>query len=174
MALYRESIVSGHRGVLTLIIMKMTIINHCVFGTLLVLLLAITGCASDTPSGTTSSDDSARLSALEAEVRALKLEARAREESFKEELAQIRKNLEGIRALIEVEKGRAKALDQPGGEPKTESDKLDEELDKKAKSFVSENLDRLLDITKKLLDKMEKELDEQTRKEAPAPDGDQI
>lgn len=139
---------------------------------LLLSLALLVGCAADTPS-----TDSDRLAALEAEVKALKLEAQARESVFKEELAMIRKNLEGISALIEVEKGRAEALDTPKTAPETESDKLDEAMDNKAKTFVTENLDRLLTITKKLLDKMELELDEQMKKTEPAPakpGGDEI
>lgn len=116
--------------------------------------------------------ESDRLSALEAEVSALKAESQAREDALREELAMVRKNLEGIKALLEIDEGRAKI--QEG----TESGKApsDKELDEKAKSFVSENLDRLLTLTKKLLDKMEKELDEQLEgmnKPAP-PQGDEI
>lgn len=151
--------------------MKKTIITHCVLGTLLTLTLALVGCQSQTAENMAD-----RLAGLEAEVHALQVQSSARDAAVKEELATIRKNLEGIRSLIEVEKSRAKALDTPKAQSKSERerDKLDEELDIKAKNFVSENLDRLLDLTSKLLDKMEKEIDEQMKKETPAPDGDQI
>ena len=116
-----------------------------------------------------SQEASDRLAALEAEITALKLEAKARDEAMREDLAAIRKNLDGIRTLIEVEKKRAKAMDPPLAKPKTEDDKLDEEINKKAKTFVNENLERLLDLTRKLLDKAEKELDEHMKEPAPAP-----
>ncbi len=131
----------------------------------MVAILSLGACSSDPPSG--NGPDSERLSALESQVKALRADAQSREARFKDELTQIRKNLEGIRGLIQVEKGRAEALDSP--QPDS-GDALDQEIDKKAKSFVSENLDRLLDITKKLLDKMEQELD----KTAPKPKGEEI
>jgi len=126
-----------------------------------------------------SGDDVAldRLAALETEVKALKLEAQVREKAFRDELAQIRKNLEGIQDILKVEKGRAGVMDKPEVvDPEADEDSLDRELDFKAKSFVSENLDRLLEITKKLLDKMERELDEQMKKEETPipPEGDEI
>ncbi|QJB56214.1 hypothetical protein [Pseudodesulfovibrio sp. zrk46] len=134
---------------------------------ILALCLALTGCGQDSPSGL-SAQDKERLTALENEVSTLKADAAAREQAFKEEFAQIRENLDAIRALIKLDKERAQAV------PKVDGDKLDEEIDTKAKSFVSENLDRLLSITKKLLDKMEKELDKQIEKETPAPEGNEI
>ncbi|MBI9078560.1 MAG: hypothetical protein JEY79_02310 [Pseudodesulfovibrio sp.] len=118
-----------------------------------------------------------RLAALETEVKVLKQEAQVRETAFRDELAQIRKNLEGIQDILKVEKGRSGVLDKPEGvEPEADGDSLDSALDFKAKSFVSENLDRLLEITKKLLDKMEQELDEQMKKEETPkpPEGDAI
>lgn len=132
------------------------------------ILFGLTACSSG------DGADSDRLAALEVEVKALKLEAQNREKTFREELAQIRMNLEGIQDLLKVEKGRADVMDQPA--PKAEGEDLDNELDTKAKSFVNENLDRLLAITSKLLDKMEKELDEQMKEmETPkAPEGDEI
>ncbi len=141
-------------------------------GALLVLVLAaaclLAGCSSD------SSGTADRLIALEAEVQALKTEARAREKAFREELAMIRVNLDGIQSLLEVEKGRAEALDKPKDITKGDTGDLDEQIDTKAKTFVKENLDRLLAITKKLLDKMERELDERTKEQPPAPKGDEI
>lgn len=137
--------------------------------TLALALFSMTACSGD-------GADSARLTALEAEVKVLKQEAQAREKAFREELAQIRMNLEGIQDLLKIEKKRSAVMDDQENEPQTEEDKLNQELDTKAKSFVSENLDRLLAITKKLLDKMEKELDEQMKQheEQPAPEGDEI
>ena len=152
-------------------------ITHLVLVALTMSLFLLAACASE-PAKETPATDSGRLAALEAEVKTLKLEAQAREDLFKEELARIGKNLDAIRDLIAMDKSRAQALEDPKPPttegPKTEADTLDEELDTKAKSFVSENLDRLLSITKKLLDKMEKELDKQTEKTEPAPDGDAI
>jgi len=146
-------------------------ITPALFG--LVLLVFVMFGLSACSSGDSGTSD--RLAALEAEVKALKLEAQVREKSFREELTQIRKNLEGIQDILKVDKGRADALVKP----EADVDPLDEELDTKAKSFVNENLDRLLEITKKLLDKMEQELDEQMKKqetpETPeAPEGDEI
>lgn len=141
--------------------------THGVLGLLLILALAVTGCTSDKPSSMSSSDKE-RLTALEQEVSSLKAEASAREDAFKKELSLIRKSLDSIHSLLEIEKERPKAETAPKG------DQLDDEINNKAKSFVSENLDRLLSITKKLLDKMEKEIDEQMPKENPAPKGDEI
>ncbi len=149
--------------------MKKTTIQYSVLTLLFTLALALSGCSSDK-----AASDPERLAALEVEVKALKLEAQAREATFKKELAMIGKSLESIRTLIEVEKHRADALDTPKPAPQTEGEKRDDELDTKARSFVNENLDRLLDITKKLLDKMEKELDEQMQRNQPEPEGDKI
>jgi len=134
-------------------------------GLLLALALAVTGCTGDNSSSMSTAEKD-RLTALEKQVASLQAEASAREAAFKEELSLIRKNLESIRELMEIEEesGKAKAA------PKN----FDEEIDAKAKSFVSENLDRLLSLTKKLLDKMEKELDDQMKKDIPAPKGDDI
>ena len=121
-----------------------------------VLLLAVAGC-------TPASEE--RLSALEAEVAALK----ERNAASREELAQVRKNLEAIHDLLKLDQGRARLKEST--EPEADKD-----LDTKAKDFVDKNLDRLLELTKKLLDKMEKELDEQFDKmnEPAPPQGDQI
>lgn len=116
------------------------------------LLLAPMGC-------TQSGED--RLTALEKDVAALK----ERNAADREELALVRKNLEAIRELLELDRERAAAPEPGSGDAPDE-----EELDAKAKSFVNENLKRLMDVTKKLLDKMEKELDEQLDKmKEPAP-----
>jgi len=140
-----------------------------------IVLLSLSGCASQPPSEAKGSD-SRRLTALETEVGSLRVEAKAREAALREELASIRENLAAVRDLIKVEQARAKGLTpvDPDAEAKAESETMNRELDKKAKNFVSENLDRLLDITGKLLDKMEKEIDEKMQKKAPEPDGDQI
>lgn len=116
-----------------------------------------------------SQEASDRLAALEAEITALKLEAQARDKAMLEDLNAIRKNLDGIRTLIEVEKKRAKAMDTPPAKPETEDEKLDDEINKKAKTFVNENLERLLDLTRKLLDKVEKEMDEHMKEKTPTP-----
>jgi len=167
-----EQIVSDQWGMVSVIGMNKTHIKYPVLAALILFCFAIAACAQDATKAPSS--DPERLTALETEVKALKLEATAREAAFKKELGLIRKNLEGIRALMEVEKGRADALDSPKEEPQTEGDKLDDALNNKAKSFVNENLDRLLEITKKLLDKMEQELDKQTEEPETKPDGNEI
>lgn len=123
-------------------------------------LIAVPGC---------SGSDESRLSALEDEVKALRQEAEARDNAYRKELAQVRKNLETIQELLKIDKGRSQ-LEQGKSAPS------EEDLDAKTKSFMNKNLDRLLDLTRKLLDKMEKELDEQLqdmKKPAP-PQGDEI
>lgn len=146
--------------------MKKNTLKYMAMALLLVAAFSMTACGSG------SGADNERLAALEAEIKALRVDAQAREARFKDELVQIRKNLEGISGLIQVEKGRADAL-APQSEADS-GDSLDQEIDKKAKSFVSENLDRLLDITKKLLDKMEQELDQQMKDVEPQPKGEEI
>jgi len=134
---------------------------------LLILLSALPGCSPAPP------ETDARLAALEAEVKTLKDEARAREKAVREELAMIRTNLGSIQALLEVERERAVAA-VPPAEGNATGDDLDAELDTKAKSFVKENLDRLMSITRKLLDKMERELDKQDKPAQPEAEGDKI
>lgn len=128
------------------------------FGLLLLLLTGF-GC---------SGSDKDRISALEAEVAILK----ERDAAYREELAQVRKNLEAIQELLQIDKGR----EQLKSGPESDAPPSDEDLDAKAKSFVDKNLDRLLELTKKLLDKMEKEFDEQLEKknEPTPPKGDEI
>ncbi|MCJ2165691.1 MULTISPECIES: hypothetical protein [unclassified Pseudodesulfovibrio] len=134
---------------------------------LLVLVLALLFlCACDGPGA-----DPQRLEALEAEVAALRQEVKQRDQAFKDELIVVRKNLENIQKLLEVDESRAKIREEAeSGIPSA-----DKELDDKAKSFVDENLDRLLELTRKMLDKMEKEFDEHLKgnKETP-PQGDEI
>ena len=142
--------------------MKKHVMKHTVLLLLALSLFALGGCTSE-PQGA----DSGRLAALEAEVAALKAKSVAQEAAFRQELAQIRKNLEGIRSLIALDKERAKVDDTATPEVEAQKDKLQDDMDIKAKTFVNENLDRLLDITKKLLDKMETEIDEQMKKTAP-------
>ncbi|BCS88723.1 hypothetical protein [Pseudodesulfovibrio sediminis] len=130
----------------------------------LLILLGLSACKGD--------DESKRLAALEAEVASLKSEMAARNDEFKAELVRIRKNLEGIESLLKIDKKRTEIKE---GEQSGESTS-DEELDAKAKSFVNENLDRLMDLTRQMLDSMEKELDEQMDKlNTPTPQqGDEI
>lgn len=141
----------------------------------LLALLGLAGCSQEAPES--------RLTALEAEVRALKKEATARDKALREELARIRMNLDGIHSILEVEEGRAaldKAKPEAGdtadesGQSGESGDKLDEEIDTKAKNFVNENLDRLLGLTKKLIDMMESELDKRMTEMEPEPEGDKI
>lgn len=152
--------------------MKQLAKKQLVLPLILLITLLAGGCA-----GETQQADSGRLDALEAEVQALKAESAAREAMVRQELAQIRKNLDGIRKLIELDKARPGTSGTAQSDAEAKKDALDDDLDIKAKSFVSENLDRLLDITKKLLDKMESEIDEQMKKtepDAPAAEGKTI
>ncbi|OIQ49596.1 hypothetical protein BerOc1_01521 [Pseudodesulfovibrio hydrargyri] len=128
-----------------------------------VLILALFACGGPSP-------EAERIDALEAEVKALRQEAGERDQAFRAELAQVRENLEHIRSMLE--KGAVPdgaAGDADSGAP------TDKELDDKAKSFVGENLDRLMELTRKLLDKMESELDDKPQStEEPPVKGDQI
>jgi hypothetical protein len=129
-----------------------------------VLVLALFACSGSGP-------EAKRLDALEAQVKALRQEAGERDKAFRAELAQVRKNLESIRSMLEKEVGSDKA----GGEADSGAAPTDKELDDKAKSFVGENLDRLMELTRKLLDKMESELDQKDQAtEEPPVKGDQI
>jgi len=138
-------------------------------------LLFVTGCSFDSA----SDGDRERLAALEKEVLTLKQSLKERETVMKEELASIKLSLEAIRKIVEMESERAKAFDADKhgedaseGTPAPESSEQD--LNDKAKTFVDKNLDRLMDLTQKLLDKMEKELDKRLNDDPPAPQGDQI
>jgi len=129
----------------------------------MVLLLGLTACVGD--------EEAKRLKALESEVATLRAELNARDKAFKEELVKIRKNLSGIQALLEIDKERAGL-----GETTEPGAPVEESIDSKAKKFVDKNLDRLMDVTKQLLDNMEKELDEQMSKlnKPEPPEGDEI
>ncbi|WP_319541636.1 hypothetical protein [uncultured Pseudodesulfovibrio sp.] len=115
--------------------------------------------------------DSERITALEAEVRALRLKSEAWEKTVKKELALVRKNLESIQTLLE--NGTSRESDP--GDNELSAPSAEQELDEKAKSFVNENLARLMELTRKLLDNMEQELDERLNetKQTP-PQGDEI
>ncbi|MEF2230867.1 MAG: hypothetical protein V3571_08060 [Pseudodesulfovibrio sp.] len=134
---------------------------------LLALLTILPGCSPAPP------ETEVRLAALEAEVKTLKAEASARDKALGEELALIRTNLGSIRSLLEADRERAGTVGPEAGGGAPEGD-LDAELDAKAKGFVKENLDRLMAITRKLLDKMERELDKQETPIPPADEGDKI
>lgn len=115
--------------------------------------------------------DSERLAAVEVELKALKLKFEARDTTIREELALVRKNLENIQALLEIDKSR----DAVSEDEESSSPSLEQELDEKAKSFVNENLARLMELTRKLLDNMEQELDERfNEKTQTPPQGDEI
>lgn len=129
---------------------------------LLALLLALAACGQG--------PEADRIDALEAEVKALRQEAGERDKAYREELAQVRRNLEDIQALLKTERSR----DKTGADTDADKAPTDEELDAKAKSFVDENLDRLLDLTRKLLDKMESEMGPSGDKSATPPKGDEI
>jgi len=148
-------------------------IHAILAGLLLAALLAAAGCSQAPP------DADKRLSALEAEVKSLRDEAGAREKALREEMAKVSTNLASIRAILELDKGRSAAVPEQSGDAarpddSAASDELDRELDAKAKGFVKESLDRLLVITRKLLDKMERELDKQEETTPPKPKGDEI
>lgn len=146
---------------------------------LMVLLLAgLAGCGPGP-----DERDGDRVVALEAEVAALRQEMRARDEALRGELAVIRQNLDGVREALRAgadEPGTGRAKAGPGADapqaPEKERDALDDELDTKAKTFVRDSLDRLLAITRKLLDRMDSELENRndpSDKGSPAPDGTQ-
>ncbi len=153
---------------------------HCMMkNNVIILLIAgllfATGCSFDS----TSDGDKERLAAPENEVLALKQSLKESETVMKEELASIKLSLETIREIVEMESERAKAFDAnrdsadtPESTPTPESS--EKSLNDKAKTFVDKNLDRLMDLTQKLLDKMEKELDKRLNDDPPAPQGDQI
>ncbi|XXJ21356.1 hypothetical protein ACR42D_17825 [Desulfovibrio caledoniensis] len=128
-----------------------------------VLVLALFACGGPSP-------EAERIDALEAEVKALRQEAGERDKAFRAELAQVRENLEHIRSLLEQG-----GVSDKSGEADSGGAPTDKELDDKAKSFVGENLDRLMELTRKLLDKMESELDDKPQAtEEPPVKGDQI
>lgn len=129
------------------------------------LVLALFACSGPGP-------DADRVDALEAEVNALKRESAARDKALREELARVSENIEDIRALLATGRGG----DEAAREPEPGAPPSDEDLDAKAKSFVGENLDRLMELTRKLLDKMESELDDNTPPDAgePPAKGDEI
>ncbi|MUM77267.1 hypothetical protein GKC30_06450 [Pseudodesulfovibrio sp. F-1] len=115
--------------------------------------------------------DSDRVSALEAEVAALREEMRARDEALRDELSLVRRGIDAVREALE-----ANAAPRPGAATSDAAarEDQDDELDIKARTFVNESLDRLLGITKKLLDRMDSELDkrdEQPSDGPQAPDG---
>ncbi|WP_285906749.1 hypothetical protein [Pseudodesulfovibrio pelocollis] len=141
----------------------------------LVLLLGLAAC-DQAPRGRDFDGD--RVSALEAEVAALREEMRARDEALRDELSLVRRSIDAVREALmagaaPLDGGTAPASpDSPSGDAAREA--LDDELDIKARTFVKESLDRLLGITKKILDRMDRELDK--RDEPPAgnektPDG---
>lgn len=114
--------------------------------------------------------DSERLAAVEVELKALKLKSEARDKAIREELASVRKNLENIQALLEIDKSCGAITEEESSSPT-----IEQELDEKAKSFVNENLARLMELTRKLLDNMEQELDERfNEKTQTPPQGDEI
>ena len=110
-----------------------------------------------------------RITALESSLETLRQEGKARDQELKEELSLLRTNLDAIRELMQLEQERPGQLGQNGT-----TDESPGGLDDKAKSFVEKNLNRLMDLTRKLLDKMEKELDKQLEQPAPAPEGREI
>lgn len=154
--------------------------------TMMLVALLLAGFAGCAPGPEERGGD--RVVALEAEVAALRQEMRARDEALRGELAVIRQNLDGVREALragaglsgKAETGGAKAapdtdapLPPDGGDTR---DELDEELDVKAKTFVRDSLDRLLAITRKLLDRMDSELEKRndpSDEKSPAPDGTQ-
>lgn len=155
--------------------MKTTTISRMTATLLILLAFAIAGCAEDTPSSIpASSAYKDKIAALEAEIASIKEQAMAREEAMKQELAALRANFDHIQGLLQAEKERTQTQPpvtpedgQPGSQP-------DENIEEKAKQFFNENLDKLVDGTKKLLDQMEKEIDEQMKKLTPAPKGEEI
>jgi Skp family chaperone for outer membrane proteins len=143
--------------------MRITIVTLCIGTVTLALLLTVGGCVSE-PSPPHA--DTRRIEALEKEVNALRNEAASRDEALRKELSLIRESLDTMSALVKQHKAPAAA--------KKDDEKLEEAIDTKAKTFVNDSLDRLLDITRKLLDKMNKELNDSMTTDPPAPEGDHI
>lgn len=111
-----------------------------------------------------------RLQAIEAELAVIKAAGEEREAQLRHELSMINKNLETMRALIELDMQRAEE-----GTASDDSVKDDAEtLEGRTRTFVNENLDRLMDLTKKLIEKMEKEIDEARSPKEVEPEGDTI
>ncbi|MFH1914770.1 MAG: hypothetical protein ABIK45_10905 [Pseudomonadota bacterium] len=155
----------------------------------LVLLLGLAACG---PAPRDRDVDNDRVSALEAEVAAFKEEMRARDEALRDELSLLRRGIDAVREALRAgvalpDESTAPASPDsvpdhrpdatrpdtaPSGDEAREA--LDDELDIKARTFVKETLDRLLGITKKILDRMDSELekrDEPPAEGEPAPDG---
>ncbi len=66
-----------------------------------------------------------RLSALEESVKVLRQEAEARETAYREELAQVRKNLEAIQSLLQIEQGADTLKDGTTSQGAPSDDDLD-------------------------------------------------
>ncbi|QGY39742.1 hypothetical protein GM415_06285 [Pseudodesulfovibrio cashew] len=145
--------------------MKKHIIATVVLVCALAAGLLLAGC----PSEPSPEAREKRLAAMEAELAALKDEAKARDVEIKKELGLLRENLDSIRDILSVEQQRSELMDQN----RTMGQSLDE-LNDKAKTLARESMDRLMELTKELLDKLEKKMDEQTTKPAPAPEGREI
>ena len=135
--------------------------------------LALTGCTGS------NGVDGERFAALEAEVKALREDNAARDESLREELARLRTTLAAIEELLELQTGQplTKSPEAPAEESGEEPGQgIGEDIDAKARGFIQKNLDRLMDLTTKLLDRMEQELEKEMpqNRPAPQPEGAQI
>jgi Skp family chaperone for outer membrane proteins len=179
-----ERIVSPWGGVVTGVPMKQTMMTPFAAMCALGFFLFLFGCAPDDgvpaaestgPGVSSGVPEGDRVRALEARLEALRAEVRSRDEALRGELEAIRKSLDEVRDLL---RNPAKPGGPAEGAPRAdgqesdsqrEQDRLDDELDTKAKTFVNESLDRLLEITKKLLDRMSGELDEMDK--TPENDG---
>jgi hypothetical protein len=151
----------------------------------LLMLPTVWGCAPESGQG---QED--RVSALETEMASLRQELRARDGALRDELALFRTELTGLREALRAARPEAapdgagavasKQEAAPSDPTREKLDRMDDELDVKAKTFVSESLDRLLDITKKILDRMDRELEHQNKTnetgepDSAAPKGDAI
>jgi len=148
--------------------------GHILAAAALAILLGLSACG---PAPRERDGDSDRVSALEAEVAALREEMRARDEALRDELSLVRRGIDAVREALRADAALGKAVPgsapAPGPDAATGGDEareaLDDELDIKARTFVKESLDRLLGITRKILDRLDSELEK--RDEPPAEGG---
>ena len=133
-------------------------------------LLCLGACAGEpSPADEPTAEN---LAALRQDVARLRQEVRERDARLREDLTRLRQSLDGVRELLLVAQDRDPALEPPPPDP-TGDEELDRELDRKTKTFVSENLDRLMRIIASLLDRLERELDRQSP-DRPGTNGNDI
>lgn len=123
------------------------------------LFLVLLGCSSppsdelEVPDNVAvSGETEARLALIEQDLLSLKTENDRRFENLQKDMEAMKGQLEEL----------SSALKGAGGK---------DDLDSSAKDFARESIQRMLDLSKKIMDKLEKELDKSTEPE-PAPQND--